>query len=78
MYSGGASKSPKEEKKENVQDNMAEVRIVFVSQTMHLSYSFSLIIGWSNNMAEYEAVITELQIALQISIANLRISVTPS
>lgn len=40
---------------------------------MNLYYLFSLIKGCSNNMVEYDGVITRFELALQIAISNLTI-----
>lgn len=59
---------------EDIRDNVAGIKILFVfPDNALIPYSFSLATGCSNNTTEYEAVITGLELALQIVVTNLTI-----
>lgn len=65
MYSDGASRSTTGERKENPQEEVVGVGIVFVSLDIALiRYSFFHTKGCSNNTVQYEAVITGLELEL--------------
>ena len=74
MYFDGASRSPDGKKQENPKNNKSGIGIVFVTpENGVIPYSFALSEGCSNNEAEYESVITGLELALQIPIKELTI-----
>lgn len=74
LFFDGVSRSPKVARKEDAQDNVAVIRILFVfpDNTVILC-SFPLTMGCSNNIAKYEVVIAGLELALQIPITGLTI-----
>lgn len=74
MFFDGASRSPIGTRNEDVKDNVVGIGILFVSpDNARTPYSFHLTTGCSNNTAEYEAVIAELELVLQIPVTILTI-----
>ncbi|KAK2985428.1 hypothetical protein RJ640_006066 [Escallonia rubra] len=74
MYFDGASKNPDGEKQNDQKNNQSGIGIVFVTQKGGIIlHSFSLTEGCSNNEAEYEAIIMELELSLEVSIDDLTI-----
>ncbi|KAK2966064.1 hypothetical protein RJ640_010091 [Escallonia rubra] len=74
MYFDRASRSHDGTKQETTKNNKSGFGIVFVTpEGALLPYSFALSEGCSNNEAEYESVITGLELALQIPIVELTI-----
>lgn len=68
MFFDGASRSP------TLRIMWPKSEIVSPDNAL-IPYSFSLAIGCSNNTAEYEAVITRLELVLQIPVTSLTIYV---
>lgn len=72
MAFDGGSKSPARENQEDTQNNKAWIGFVFVTPNdAVLPYSFALEKGCSNNIVEYETMITGLELELQIPLTNL-------
>lgn len=70
----GAFRSLTGKRKENPQDNIVGIKIVFISPDNALIlYSFSFTMRCSNNTAEYEAFISGFELALKIPMTNLTI-----
>lgn len=74
IFFDGASRSPIGTRNENIEDNVARIGILFVSlDNALIPYYFSHATGCSNKTTEYEAVITGLELALQIPVTGLTI-----
>lgn len=74
MFFDGTFKRLTGTQKEDAQDNIIRIKILFVLQDNALiPYPFSLTKRCSNNTAEYEATIAWIELALQIPIPHLTI-----
>ncbi|KAK3034462.1 hypothetical protein RJ639_033318 [Escallonia herrerae] len=74
MHFDGASRSPDSKKQNDPKNNQSSIGIVFVRpEGGIILHSFSLMEGCSNNEVEYEAIITELKLSLEVSIDDLTI-----
>ncbi|KAF7149768.1 hypothetical protein RHSIM_Rhsim02G0166900 [Rhododendron simsii] len=64
--------SPNGQKQEDLKNNKSGIGVVFVTpNNAIIPHSFALTEGCSNNVAEYEAIIAGLELALQIPIEEL-------